>query len=101
MNKYRYLNGNIIKHDYKYMYPNADQIQLLKLHIMITISITLIPGQLFKGCLKYSRWSFNKTYTNNKSNNCAINSNIVNHRNTNVCCKIFIEKLNGIVQQIS
>ena len=47
----RYRNRNIIKHNYKYTYQNADQIQLQKLHA--TISITLInlePGQLFKGC---------------------------------------------------
>ena len=44
MKKHCHLNGNIIKHDHKYMYPNADQIQLQKR------TVTLILGQLSKGC---------------------------------------------------
>ena len=69
-NRHRYRNRNFIKHNYKYMYPNADQILLQKLHI--TISITLINQRLF-----YSL-GFSNMYTNNKSNNCNINSNTPN-----------------------
>ena len=76
--------------------------------IAATPTIKILFKYNCRNCNSYfnnaDTWStfqcFNKTYTNNKSNNCTINSNIVYHWNTNAYCKIFIQKLNGIVQRI-
>ena len=72
MNKHRGLNVNIIKHHYKHMYPNADQIQLQKLHV--TVLMTLMLSQLSKGCFIYDV-GFNKEYTND----CIRKSGDIDH----------------------